>query len=198
MKALAGRLMDRACVDRALRLKDQIGLVDDEQTREEFAKFVAGTVGDAKDGASFEAFKARWSRPRNGIVLTAHPTFGLSEALTERIAAIAVAGAAANEPIGLPHRPDAPLTLDYEHRAASRAIRNLRDALPISSAVLRDRRQRLRRPGLHALAQARDIRLVGRLRSRRAHGHQVDLLVPDPAAREAGRAQRHPRPLPRA
>ncbi len=129
LKALAGRLMDRACVHRALRLKDQIGLVDDEQTREEFAKFVAGTVGDAKDGASFEAFKARWSRPRNGIVLTAHPTFGLSEALTERMAAIAVAGAAANEPIGLPHRPDAPLTLDYEHRAASRAIRNLRDAL---------------------------------------------------------------------
>ncbi len=60
LKALAGRLMDRACVHRALRLKEQIGFVDDEVTREEFATFVAGTAGGAKDGASFEAFRARW------------------------------------------------------------------------------------------------------------------------------------------
>ena len=33
--------MDRACVQRALRLREQIGFVDEATTRAEFAKFVA-------------------------------------------------------------------------------------------------------------------------------------------------------------
>ena len=68
--------MDRACVHRARYLRERIGFVDDAETTADFTDFVAGT---AKSG-DFATFKARWERARTGIVLTAHPTFGLSAA----------------------------------------------------------------------------------------------------------------------
>jgi phosphoenolpyruvate carboxylase len=128
LKTLAGRLMDRACVQRALRLREQIGFVDEKTTQSEFSAFVTESAGQGKDEAAFKRFAERWSRARTGIVFTAHPTFGLSEALCERITKIALAGSANGQTIGVPHRPDAPLTLDYEHRAVQKSIHNLRDA----------------------------------------------------------------------
>ncbi|HKZ96039.1 MAG TPA: phosphoenolpyruvate carboxylase [Hyphomicrobiaceae bacterium] len=129
LRALAGRLMDRACIQRALRLREQIGYVDDATTLAEFRAFVAASAGGAAGGESaFEQFKARWGRARGGIVLTAHPTFGLSEGLSRRMIEIAVAGNSAGQAIGLPHRPDTDLTLDYEHRRAQDGIKYLRDA----------------------------------------------------------------------
>ncbi len=125
LRALATRLMDRACVQRGLHLRERVGFVDRATTYEEFAAFVEA---EAKD-ADFETFKARWSRPRTGIVLTAHPTFGVSEALSKRIVEIAVSNDVdPNTPIGYPHRPDDNIDLAYEHRRAQKAIRNLRNA----------------------------------------------------------------------
>ncbi len=124
LRALSTRLMDRACVHRARYLRERIGYVDDAETTADFTDFVAGT---AKSG-DFAAFKARWERARTGIVLTAHPTFGLSAELSERMAHIALAGGPENQIIGTPHRPDIPVTLDYEHASAQAAIGNLRDA----------------------------------------------------------------------
>ncbi len=124
VRALAVRLMDRACVHRARHLREQIGYVDPAATYKEFANYVERTAHDG----DFEAFKARWERARTGIVLTAHPTFGLSEALSQKMAEIALTGGPDNQPIGTPHRPDSPLTLDYEHASAQAAIKNLRDA----------------------------------------------------------------------
>ncbi len=127
VRALATRLMDSACVHRALLLKEQIGVESEEATHKEFSDFIA-QYAKGKDAPAFEAFKARFARARNGIVFTAHPTFGLSEALSNRMAEIAMAGTAKGQTIGLPHRPDAPLTLDYEHGRVQSAIQNLRDA----------------------------------------------------------------------
>jgi phosphoenolpyruvate carboxylase len=125
LRALATRLMDRACVQRGLHLRERVGFVDRATTYEEFANFVEA---EAKD-ADFDEFKARWSRPRTGIVLTAHPTFGLSEALSKRIVEIAVSNDVdPNTPIGHPHRPDDNIDLAYEHRRAQEAIKNLRNA----------------------------------------------------------------------
>jgi phosphoenolpyruvate carboxylase len=125
VKTLATRLMDSACVHRALLLKEQIGVESEAATRKEFSNFISDYVS-GKDDAAFEAFKQRFSRARNGIVFTAHPTFGLSEALSIRMAEIAVSGN--GKSINLPHRPDPSLTLDYEHGRVQGAIRNLRDA----------------------------------------------------------------------
>lgn len=122
--ALSVRLMDRACVHRARHLREHVGYIDDATTYKEFADYVEHT---AKDG-DFDAFKARWERARTGIVLTAHPTFGLSEALSQKMAEIALTGGPENQPVGTPHRPDSPLTLDYEHASAQTAVKNLRDA----------------------------------------------------------------------
>jgi phosphoenolpyruvate carboxylase len=127
LSALATRLMDSACVHRALLLKEQIGVENEKETRKEFAEFIAREVAGI-DPNDFEAFKARFARARNGIVFTAHPTFGLSEALSNRMAEIAMSGTAKGQKIGLPHRPDPSLTLDYEHARVESAIRNLRDA----------------------------------------------------------------------
>jgi phosphoenolpyruvate carboxylase len=125
LRALAVRLMDRACVQRGQHLRERVGFVDRATTYEEFANFVEA---EAKD-ADFETFKARWSRARTGIVLTAHPTFGLSEALSKRIVEIAVSnGVDPNTPIGHAHRPDENIDLAYEHRRAQMAIKNLRNA----------------------------------------------------------------------
>jgi phosphoenolpyruvate carboxylase len=124
LRSLATRMMDRACVHRARHLRERIGFVDRATTAKEFADYVAQT---AKAG-DFSAFKARWERARTGIVLTAHPTFGLSAALSRHMAEIAVAGGPENQKIGTPHRPDSPITLEYEHASAQAAIANLRDA----------------------------------------------------------------------
>ncbi len=129
LQALAGRLMDKACVRRAERLREQIGYVDNQTTIREFSEFVAKTVGNDPDAdVAFERFKERWGRARNGIVFTAHPTFGLSDALSRKMVEIASGNSAAANNIGLPHRPDEPITLEYEHKAVQHCIQNLRDA----------------------------------------------------------------------
>ncbi len=130
VKALAGRLMDRAFVRRAEQLRAQIGYVDTQTTIKEFSEYVARTVGsDDDETTAFERFKARWSRARNGIVLTAHPTFGLSEELSRRMLDITTGEAKGlRGAMGIPHRPDANITLEYEHKAVQFAIQNLRDA----------------------------------------------------------------------
>lgn len=125
LRALATRLMDRAFVQRARHLRERVGYIDPKQTHKEFADFVEG-VATSMD---FEAFEARWSRARNGIVLTAHPTFGLSEALSQRIVAMAVADDVdPNSRLGLPHRPDPNIDLGYEHSRVQKSISNLRDS----------------------------------------------------------------------
>jgi phosphoenolpyruvate carboxylase len=123
LHALATRLMDGACRLRAEHLRENVGFVDKAATLAEFANYVAST---AEGG--LEAFQARWNRPRNGVVLTAHPTFGLSQELSQRMADIALHGGPEGQAIGTAHRPDAPITLDYEHGRAQAAISNLRDA----------------------------------------------------------------------
>jgi phosphoenolpyruvate carboxylase len=125
LRALATRLMDRAFVHRARDLRERVGYIDPAQTHKEFADFVE----DIAKSMDFEAFAARWSRARNGIVFTAHPTFGLSEALSHRIVEMAIADKVdPNAVIGLPHRPDPNIDLAYEHSRAQKSISNFRDA----------------------------------------------------------------------
>jgi len=126
MKGLAGRLMDRACVRRARSLRENIGYVDQASTLKDFTSYVEKTANEA--AGSIETFAERWTRARTGIVLTAHPTFGLSDALYRRMVEIAVSDPSSNVAIGLPHRPESSLTLQHEHKCAQDAIRNLRNA----------------------------------------------------------------------
>ena len=127
VKGLAGRLMDRACVRRARGLREKIGYVDQADDAEGF--YLLRRKNGERGRQSIEAFAERWSRARTGIVLTAHPTFGLSDALYRRMVEIAVSAIPTpTSTIGLPHRPEPTLTLQHEHKCAQDAIRNLRNA----------------------------------------------------------------------
>ena len=130
LKTLAGRLMDKACVYRARRLRKRMGYVDHETTLKEFAEAVSASIGgDAGTEAAFAAFDERWSRARSGIVFTAHPTFGSSDAVSRRIIDIATSDTEDEQwEIGVPHRPDEGISLNYEHKRAQASINNLRDA----------------------------------------------------------------------
>ena len=124
MTGLASRLMDRACVRRARSLRERTGFKDQGATIKDFTDYISATAAEAK---TLEAFDARWSRARSGIVFTAHPTFGLSAALSKRMIEIAFSdNPSADTVIGLAQRPDAPINLDYEHRQVQTCIQNLR------------------------------------------------------------------------
>ncbi len=62
VKGLAGRLMDRACVRRARKLREKIGYVDQASTLKDFTSYVEKTAKEV--GNSLEAFAERWSRAR--------------------------------------------------------------------------------------------------------------------------------------
>jgi len=128
LKALAVRLMDSACIHRARRLRERIGFVDHMDTLREFSAFVESRIPEeGSDDDRFAEFSRRWARARNGVVLTAHPTFGLSEALTRRMVEIALADdSEAEEKLGAAHRPDDKIDLAYAHSRAMEAVRNLR------------------------------------------------------------------------
>lgn len=131
LKALVQRLMDRACVRRALALRERIGLIDHQTTIKEFGDFVAARVEEDVDaGTAFEKFAHRWRRARGGIVFTAHPTFGMSDELTDKVVEIASRGnqADVDQPISVAHRPDENISLDYEHRRVQKAIANVRQS----------------------------------------------------------------------
>ncbi|PPC86492.1 MAG: phosphoenolpyruvate carboxylase, partial [Hyphomicrobium sp.] len=127
LKGLAWRLMDRSCVRRARQLRQKIGYVDQATTLNDFTAYIEKTASES--GKDIQAFADRWARARTGIVLTAHPTFGLSDALYKRMLEIAVSeNPSADSTIGIAHRPEATMSLQYEHKCAQDAIGNLRNA----------------------------------------------------------------------
>ena len=129
-RALATRLMDRACLQRAERLRSRIGYVDPATTLREFVEGVDATIDKRlPDDLAFEIFKSTWERAGSGIVLTAHPTFGSSQALARTMVDHATAADPAATPasIGVLHKPDDGITLAYEHARTQETILNLRN-----------------------------------------------------------------------
>jgi phosphoenolpyruvate carboxylase len=131
LRDLTARLMDRALLNRARTLRERVGLQDgNKENGDGFAALVAATISREGETPDFEAFQAAWSRAKAGIVLTAHPTFGVSEALSAQMVEIAASGNdLASDRARPPHRPDEPIDLAYEHRRAQSSIANLRNAL---------------------------------------------------------------------
>ncbi|MCH9808682.1 MAG: phosphoenolpyruvate carboxylase [Alphaproteobacteria bacterium] len=130
IRALTSQLMDKALLNRARGLRERVGFDDAQADGDRFSELVRSTIPNAGAGPDFEAFKNAWSRARAGIVLTAHPTFGVSEQLADRMVELAAGGDQNAAPdTSLPHRPDEPIDLAYEHRRAQTAIANLRTGL---------------------------------------------------------------------
>lgn len=85
--------------------------------------------------AAFEDFAAVWSRPEDGIVFTAHPTFAMSQALRELLTDLVEDRKPRAETErslrNLPHRPDKPITLVSEHEQALSALAQAQDAVAL-------------------------------------------------------------------
>lgn len=131
LRDMVTRLLDRACVTRASSLKARVGFQSSAKTHADFASYVTTTASDsAQSQPDFASFKARWERARSGVVLTAHPTFGSSRELYRRMVEIAVGPeATSGTPLSIPHRPNDPIDLQYEHDRTQETLSNLRDAL---------------------------------------------------------------------
>lgn len=130
IKALARRLMDRACKNRSLRYRQRVDFQDHSTTLKNFSAYIAGTFAKTSDeDADFAAFEERWSRARTGLVLTAHPTFGVSEVLSRRMIEITIANNADQFSLkGYKHRPDENIDLQYEHDATQHSLTKIRTA----------------------------------------------------------------------
>lgn len=135
-----GLELSRALEDGAMSLDDIEALVaemDCEGLRARAARLdrTLGTVAAARNDAAldalaedsagdgdFAAFAMRWQRPAAHVVFTAHPTFLLTAAQTEAVAASASSGdfSEASVCVASPERDT--ITLDYEHDAAMAAM----------------------------------------------------------------------------
>ncbi|MGP1254221.1 MAG: phosphoenolpyruvate carboxylase [Kiloniellales bacterium] len=140
--AVAKTLCDEALIDRADRLRHYLGL-DEGGTEHVSTEDVTGlralvrhtAVGADGTTEPFDAFAAAWSRPEDGIVFTAHPTFAMSQALRGLLADL-VEGEKPRSEIerslhNLPHRPDKPITLDSEHEQALSALAEAQEAIAV-------------------------------------------------------------------
>lgn len=93
----------------------------------------------------FEEFRRIVENPVFGIVLTAHPTFGLRRDLRRAMCELAAGETAGGAPLddeaceerlalarALEHEPDKPVTLDMEHEQAEEAIAAIQKSLSVA------------------------------------------------------------------
>lgn len=131
---MAKELCDRALIRRAMRLRDYLGELDIDKRSAEIEELVRRSAVEDGETISFEAFAAKWSKPRHGIVFTAHPTFVMSEKLRSVLVKLAAAGeegkGEAEEKLkGLAHGPDKHVSLIGEHVQVQTAIHNAKIAI---------------------------------------------------------------------
>ncbi len=138
-EALVRRLSARAFVQRAERMRTYLGGTDVEANRGRVVEALIGKLGGDLDLAAFKALVGRvWF----GFVVTAHPTFSQSLDSARDLVALAFQADPDGAPLddaalkallarveARPHRPEADLGLDVEHRWSMVAIRNLRAAV---------------------------------------------------------------------
>ena len=128
---------------RARHLREYVGNCSPEANLETLAKLFTGLSRDANGATiSFEDFRAKIEREVFGIVITAHPTFAVSQDLTQVLASLATGCgqdgkaldetdllALATEVAESRHGTSAAMTLDAEQEFALMAIANIRAAL---------------------------------------------------------------------
>ena len=138
IEALVKTLSDRGALDRASRLRARAGV-------DRFTELSNNITRIATEQAAkgFEAFK-RWAEtPRQGIVLTAHPTFSLSRDIRNTLGAIASSdGSDVAELTDTlkthPYLPKRAPTLIEEHEDTQATLIRIQDALDKLNAVVLD------------------------------------------------------------
>ncbi len=121
-----------ALQSRARRLLRLIAPVDTQQNLAAFRAIVEASPAD------FGAFQARWSQPFLHTVFTAHPTFLLSAAEADAIAAATSSGDVSQHAVCIADPARDTITLDYEHGEVMEAIHRAADARDAMTQVVFD------------------------------------------------------------
>ncbi|MBA4082648.1 MAG: phosphoenolpyruvate carboxylase, partial [Erythrobacter sp.] len=90
----------------------------------------------AAEAEDFAVFAARWENPQLHAVFTAHPTFLLSPAQSEAVAAAASAAGEVDDTACAVPATRTAVTLEHEHRAAMDAMARAQDARDVIVARL--------------------------------------------------------------
>ncbi|MBI1188751.1 MAG: phosphoenolpyruvate carboxylase [Alphaproteobacteria bacterium] len=128
LRALVKHVSDAELTARARRLADA-------KPEGDWSTVVDAALARLK-GAPFAELQAALEAPRAGAVFTAHPTFALSRALREALAAQAIG--ARVDLAALSHRSPDAITLAYEHEDAAAALARAQHALRGLSGALFD------------------------------------------------------------
>lgn len=128
---------------RARHLREYVGVCSPQANEETLVALFHGLARDPNGATlSFDEFRAKVEREAFGIVITAHPTFAVSQQLTQVLANLATGCgedgkaldptdllALANEVAESRHGQSSPVTLHDEQEFALMAISNIRRAL---------------------------------------------------------------------
>ena len=143
LEALIQRLAVGSVGLKADRLKKYIGEVDIKKNNQTVFKLIQKLTKDRNGNTiPFDCFKTKIEDDVFGIVLTAHPTFGMSLPMLKDIASMASMTDSQGKKINLEEikkiikkvfkteqRPHNQITLDYEHELSMIALKNLQEAL---------------------------------------------------------------------
>jgi phosphoenolpyruvate carboxylase len=93
-------------------------------------------LAERQAGDSFEAFAARWAKPLLHIVFTAHPTFLMTAAQSDAVAAAASSDSVSAASVCIVNPNRQPVTLDFEHDEAMAALGRAAEARDAMARIL--------------------------------------------------------------
>jgi phosphoenolpyruvate carboxylase len=132
LETLVAELECESLQSRAARLNRLVGPVSLDENIAAFRKLAEGAATD------LESFAARWSRPLLHAVFTGHPTFLLSRAQSDAVAAAASSGDVHAGTVCIVGPDRDAISLDSEHEDALAALSAAADARDTLHAALLD------------------------------------------------------------
>jgi phosphoenolpyruvate carboxylase len=134
LRGVADLVSDLECEalqSRAHKLNNLVAPVAMDDNIAHFRAAVEATTGDG-----LEAFKVRWAKPLLHVVYTAHPTFLLTSAQSDAVAAAASSGDVSQNTVCMVDAARESITLDHEHAEAMAAMGRAADARSALSNVI--------------------------------------------------------------
>ena len=150
LEALIQRLAVGSFGLRADRLKSYIGKIDKKQNIEIIKKIIKDLAFEKKKKITFQEFNRKISKEIFGIVLTAHPTFGMTYNMMLELAKLATSKnnnknltdkelkGIVKEVFKTEQRPEKKITLDFEHGLSMSALKFLQASLRTFYEVIID------------------------------------------------------------
>ncbi len=150
LEALIQRLAVGSFGLRADRLKSYIGKIDKKMNIEIIKRIIKSLAFEEKKKITFNEFNQKISKEIFGIVLTAHPTFGMTYNMMLELAKLATSKsnnknltdkelkAIVKEVFKTEQRPEKKITLDFEHSLSMSALKFLQSSLTTFYEVILD------------------------------------------------------------